>query len=163
MSKVALLIRYPVCLALQVALSGGEAKGVAMNNGRTNRGTVDVEALGDRALNYYPDQLPDIKPRLRKLNLQRGLGTAGEMARTSASAALLGGAAVALLRGRFVAASFFAAGLFLQQALSKRIKRGAMLNVRGRRGTEREDLEIERYALKAQRGDYGKLEVIPFK
>ena len=134
-----------------------------MSNGRTKPGTVDVEGLGDRALNYYPDQLPDIKPQLRKLNVLWGLGTAREMVSTPASAALLGGAAVALLRRRFVAASFFAAGLFLQQALSKRATRGTLHNGTGQRDIEREDLEIERYALKVRRGDYGKLEVIAFK
>jgi hypothetical protein len=134
-----------------------------MRKRRRNTGTMDVEALDDRALNYYPDQLPDIKPQLRRLNVVWGVKTARELVRSPTSAALLGGAAVALLRGKFVAASFFAASLVLQQALSKRIKRGAVLNVRGPQGTEREDLEIERYALKVQRGDYGKLEVIPFK
>lgn len=134
-----------------------------MSNDRMKPGTVDVEALGDRALNYYPDQLPDIKPQLRKLNLVWGLGTARELVSTPASAALLGGAAVALLRSRFLAASFFAAGLLFQQALSKRVRRDALLNGTGQRDIEREDLEIERYALKVQRGDYGKLEVIAFK
>ena len=134
-----------------------------MNSDRRKPRTVDVEVLEDRALNYYPDQLPDIKPRLRKLNVVWGVETARDLVRTPSSAALLGGAAVALLRGKFLAASCFAAGLFLQQALTGRMKRGAQLNVRRRVGTEREDLEIERYALKVQRGDYGKLEFIPFK
>ena len=134
-----------------------------MTNGRRSPNTLDVEALGDRALNYYPDQLPDIRPQLRRLNVMWVGGTARDLVTTPTSAALLGGAALSLLRGRFMAASLFAAGLFMQQALRKRIKRGGKYNMRGPKSAEREDLEIERYALKVQRGDYGKLEVIPFK
>lgn len=55
--------------------------------------------------------------------------------------------------------SFFAVGFVLQQALAKR--RPATAELRRKVGRGRN--EIERHALKAQRGDYGKLEVIPFK
>lgn len=134
-----------------------------MTNERRSSSPFDLVALGDRALNHNRDQIPDIEPQLRRLNMVWVRGTARDLVTTPTSAALLGGAALSLLRGRFMAASLFAAALLVQQAVTKQIKRGTINNTRGPKDTEREDLEIERYALKVQRGDYGKLEVIAFK
>ena len=122
-----------------------------------NRGIVE---LADRALNYYPDQVRDIAPQLRKLNLQWGLQKV--LDELSVPAALVGGGLAFLLRRRFAtAASFCLAGYLLQQARVKRVALVATSRHRRERG--RNEIELERYALKAQRGDYGKLEVIPFK
>ena len=130
-------------------------KGVEAN--LENRRLVE---LADRALNYYPDQMRDIEPRLRKLNLQWGLQKV--LDKLSVPAALAGGALAFLLRRRFAtAASFCLAGYLLQQALLKRVALLATSRHRIVRG--RNEIELERYALKAQRGDFGKLEVIPFK
>lgn len=120
----------------------------------------EMDEFSDRSLNYYSDQVPDIKPQLRQLNLEWGLQTALEKIGLP-SAMLLGGACGFLFRRKFTLASFFVAGFVLQQALVNRRRQFSRL----RRPVAREtnDIELERYALKAQLGDYGKLEVIPFK
>jgi len=121
------------------------------------RGIVE---LADRALNYYPDQLPDIEPQLRQLNLEWGLQTV--LDKLSIPAALIGGALGFLLRRRFTAAaSVCLAGYLLKLAPVKRVPLVAVSCYPSMR--ERSEIELERYALKAQRGDFGKLEVIPFK
>lgn len=115
-----------------------------------------IEADSDRSLNYYSDQLPDIQKNLRQLNLARNL----ERLDLPLSALFAGGALVFLLKKRFAAASFFVLGFMIQQILKQRPLSSPMRNL----GVgERNELELERYALKAQRGDYGKIEVIPFR
>lgn len=121
----------------------------------------NLEEFADKALNYYPDQVPDIKPQLRQLNLQLASGAALKLLAPPSASMLLGGAAVAILKRRFFMASCFAAGLLLKLALTDRQPRAS--SSRARDGRQRADKEIERYALKAQRGDFGKLEVIAFK
>jgi len=119
-----------------------------------------LEELADQPLNHNRDRVPDIDPQLRQLNLELGLKTAMGVI-SAPSAFLLSGAVGFFLKRRFAAASFFAAGFFLRQILTKQ---RPVTGKRSRQGARRRsDIEIERYALKAQRGDYGKLEVIPFK
>lgn len=120
-----------------------------------------LEEFGDKALNYYPDQVPDIEPQLRQLNLELASEAALKLLVPPSATMLLGGVAVSILKRRFFMASCFAAGLLLKLALTDR--RSKATGSRGRGGRDNEDKEIKRYALKAQRGDYGKLEVIPFK
>jgi hypothetical protein len=133
-----------------------ENSGVAISTMKGN-----LEEFDDKALNYYPDQVPDIKPQLRQLNLQLASGAALKLLVPPSASMLLGGAAVSILKRRFFMASCFAAGLLLKLALTDRQTRASSSRARSKR--EREDKEIERYALKAQRGDFGKLEVIAFK
>lgn len=110
-----------------------------------------VEEFSDRSLNYYSDQMPDIKPRLRRLNWKWGLQ------KVPSSALLLGGAVGLLLRRRYAGASLLLGGFLLRQVLN-----GTAV-ARPAREAGRDEIELERYALKAQRGDFGKLEVIAFK
>ncbi|GFO58201.1 hypothetical protein GMST_05260 [Geomonas silvestris] len=112
--------------------------------------------LSDRPLNFYDDQLPDIGSKLRRLNLRWG---ARQILTRVPTAALLGALFRSLLRRKFLHASFYAAGLVLQRALLRKLGQEG----EGGSGKKRSNTEIERYALKAQRGDYGKLEVIAFK
>jgi hypothetical protein len=119
------------------------------------------EEYGDFPLNYYDDQLPDIKPQLRRVDLKLAFDWSVDNLSLVASGLLLAGTLGFLLKRKFALASFLAAGLAAQQVFN-RIGGG---DFRGRMPKEREktDLSIERYALKAQKGDYGKMEVIPFR
>jgi len=108
--------------------------------------------LTDTPLNFYDDQLPGIGSKLRRLNLRWG---GRQILMRVPTAALLGALLRNLLRRKFLFASFCAAGLLLQRTLLRKVDKGE----RGDSGR----VDLERYALKAQRGDYGKLQVIPFK
>lgn len=115
---------------------------------------------GDSPLNYYQDQVPDIKPQLRRIELELAQEAALEVVETPTTAVLLGFAVMALAKRKFLLASLFGAGILLQQVLTGP-RRDAGGN--GARRRRRAGLEVERYALKARRGDYGKLDVIAFK
>lgn len=115
--------------------------------------------LSDRPLNYYPDQATDVEPQLRKLDLEWVAETARENVGVVAGAVLLGGAIGFLLKRRYLAASNLALVFLLQQVFFKQ-HRGSL---HGNENRDRKEIEMERYALKAQRGDYGKMEVIPFR
>lgn len=116
-----------------------------------------MEKYSDRPLNFDTDQVPDINPQIRRLDLQWLGETALENITIISAAVLLGGALGFLLKRKVAIASCLAAGAVLQQVV---LGRGSRLQ---RLDEQRKDTELERYALKAQRGDYGKLEVIPFK
>jgi len=105
-------------------------------------------------------QASDIKQQLRRVNLESGLERAPEMAGVALSALLLGAAGGFLLKGKLLKASLCVAGFLYQQGLKEEIPASPLSRLGMR---ERKDIELERYALKAQRGDYGKLEVIPFR
>ena len=123
---------------------------------RSQKRDVTIEADSDRSLNYYSDQLPDIQKNLRQLNLAWGF----ERARLPLSVIFISGALGFLLKRRYAAASFFALGLLIQQILKKQ----PLSSQQRKLGVgERNELELERYAMKAQRGDFGKIEVIPFR
>ena len=121
----------------------------------------EIEEFTDRPLNYYSDQVPDITPQLRHLNLERALKTVVGKVDGAPSALLLGAALSLVFRRRFPMASVFLMGFLFRQALMKRPPRASSLNTLPAR--KNDDAELELYALKAQKGDYGKLEVIPFR
>jgi hypothetical protein len=118
----------------------------------------ETKDYGDLPLNYYSDQLPDINPQLRHLNLARVIDTARDNLGVISAAVLIGGAVGSLLKRKFAFASCLVLGFALQQTMSRR---GA--HRRELAGKDRNEIDLERYALKAQRGDYGNLEVIAFK
>jgi hypothetical protein len=117
-----------------------------------------AKTYDDRSLNYYSDQLPDINPQLRHLDLERVIDTARDNLTVISAAVLLGGAVGSLVKRKFAVASCLVLGFVLQQTLTRRGMHKRELN-----GKDRNEIELERYALKAQRGDYGNLEVIAFK
>jgi hypothetical protein len=112
----------------------------------------------ERPLNYYSDQLPDINPQLRRLNLERVIDTTRDNLTVLSAAVLLGGAVASLVKRKFAVASCLVLGFALQQTLTRH---GAQK--RELKGKDRNEIELERYALKLQRGDYGNLDVIAFK
>ena len=115
-----------------------------------------IENDTDLPLNYYDDQLPDIQQHLRQLNLTWNLERTLEKLDIPLSIALAGGALGFLMKRKVATASLFALGLAAQQIIKRK-----PLPLLGE--DEKKELELERYALKAQRGDFGKLEVIPFR
>lgn len=117
-----------------------------------------VERLSDRPLNYFSDQLPDIEPALRRLNLK---WAARQALLRVPVAALVAGLFRNLLKRRIFRATCWGAGLLAQLALTRWARRSR--NAQLPRDRHRDETALERYALKAQRGDYGKLEVIAFK
>jgi hypothetical protein len=117
------------------------------------------EHFSDRSLNYYSDQLADIKPQLRHLNFRWGMQTLLASVTAHSSAILLCGALAYAYKRKYAAASFLAAGFLFRQVFKKR---GPNHNAR-QRTPGKDEVALERYALKAQRGDFGKLEVIAFK
>ncbi|GFO66996.1 hypothetical protein GMLC_05750 [Geomonas limicola] len=108
--------------------------------------------MTDAPLNFYDDQLPDIGSKLRRLNLRWGVR---QVLMRVPTAALVGALLRYLLRRKFLLASCCAVGLVLQRTLLRKAHKG--------NHDDRDRVDVERYAYKAQRGDYGKLEVIPFK
>ncbi|ACH40861.1 hypothetical protein Gbem_3869 [Citrifermentans bemidjiense Bem] len=114
----------------------------------------------DEPLNYAVDQQSNLTPQLRRMNLKLGLETALGVVSDPPATLLLGGAVALLLKRRFALASLCAAGFLLRQTITKRptVPRWRLLTAR-----ERREIEFERSVLKAQRGDYGNLEVIAFK
>lgn len=116
-----------------------------------------AQELNDNPLNYIHDQERNLNPELRRLNLRLALQGARAFASDPSATLLFGGAVSALWKRKYALASLLAAGLVLQQALARR---GQPPRLSGR---NRQELELERYAMKAQRGDFGRLQVIPFK
>lgn len=112
--------------------------------------------LSDNPLNYIHDQKRNLNPELRRLNRRLALQRALAFASDPSATLLLGGALGALLTRRYALASLLVTGLALQQAVTKH-------SATKKRQTEKMALELERFAVKAQRGDYGKLAVIAFK
>ncbi|MBT1073559.1 hypothetical protein [Pelotalea chapellei] len=107
----------------------------------------------DLSLNFSSDQKQDIKRQLRTINWKR----TPEMAGAALSAILLGAAGGFLVKGKLLKATLCVVGFLYQQGLKEEIPQLSSMS------REKRDRELERYALKAQRGDYGKLEVIPFR
>lgn len=114
--------------------------------------------LSDNPLNYIHDQKRNLNPELRRLNRRLALQNALAFASDPSATLLLGGALGALFTRRYALASLLVTGLALQQAVAKRSDPKKRL--KEKRALE---LELERYAVKAQLGDYGKLAVIAFK
>ncbi|WP_243371178.1 hypothetical protein [Geotalea sp. SG265] len=120
------------------------------NRFRTSkRGRADVEPDSDKPLNLKQDKLPNIRKELRFLNRERGM----DLAMTSAGLVLLGSGIGLVFAHRYKLASLVGAAFLLQQLLEYRQVREEDAN----------ELELERRALKLERGDFGKLEVIPFR
>ncbi|SNB47175.1 hypothetical protein [Geobacter sp. DSM 9736] len=118
-------------------------------------------AMDDRPLNYYPDQAVDIDQELRQVNRESVLERALEMITAPSSVLLLSAGIGLVLRRRIGLGSVLLAGFLLRNALVTKNPPRSLLRRLGMR--EKDELDVERYALKAQRGDYGKLEVIPFR
>ncbi|MBJ6751815.1 hypothetical protein [Geomonas anaerohicana] len=118
----------------------------------------NLAQLADLPLNYRENQRGNLDPQVRQLNLKLGLQSALELLRDPRAALLVGGALGLIYKRRYALASLLVGGLVLQRALA---------NAAGREPAEvarqRREREFERRALKAQRGDYGHLEVIAFK
>ncbi|QXE90235.1 hypothetical protein KP001_17725 [Geomonas subterranea] len=117
-----------------------------------------LAGLEDLPLNYREDQRGNLDPQVRELNLKLGLQSALEFLLAPPAALLIGGALGLIYKRRYALASLVVGGMVLRQTLS-----------RGTAAEEeevtckRKEIEFERRALKAQRGDYGRLEVIAFK
>lgn len=120
------------------------------NRFRSSRyGMVDVEPDSDKPLNFRRDQLPNIKGKLRHLDMERGL----DLAMTATALMLMGSGLGLLMTRRYRLASILGIAFIVQQALEyRRISR-----------LDANETELERRALKLERGDFGKLEVIPFR
>jgi hypothetical protein len=115
----------------------------------SKRRRADLEPDSDKPLNFKRDQVPNIRTQIGVLNRKQGL----EVAMTSTRLALLGAGIGLVLAHRYKLASAVGAAFLLQQILQYRLVRGEDVN----------ELELERRALKLERGDFGKLEVIPFR
>ncbi|GFO65813.1 hypothetical protein M1B72_01265 [Geomonas paludis] len=118
----------------------------------------NLAQLADLPLNYREDQRGNLDPQVRQLNLKLGLQSALDLLADPRAALLVGGALGLIYRRRYALASLLVGGLVLQRALS-RAGSGEPAEV----ARQRREREFERRALKAQRGDYGHLEVIAFK
>lgn len=106
----------------------------------------------DRPLNYYSDKISNISGQLRDLKIDKGVNT-------TVPFVLLTGAIAMLLRRRYLFGALFVGGFLLNAyRVGKRQPELEAKNVKDPFNTD-----VERYALKAERGDYGHLEVIPFK
>lgn len=130
------------------------------NRYRKNRDS-DVMAKGrrslsedeiDRPLNYYSDQVSNIRGQLRGLKINKGVNT-------TVPFVLLTGAVAMMLRRRYLFGALCVGGFLLNAyRVGKKLPELEAKSVR-----DPFDTDVERYALKAERGDYGHLEVIPFK
>lgn len=120
----------------------------------------NVREWGDRPLNFREDQKKNLDPQLRRLNVKLGGRALLDFALSPPPYLLLAGALGLLVRRRFALASLLAGGFVLQQALSR--VGGSDAQEEQEQRSQRE-LAFERRAMKAQRGDYGRLDVIAFK
>ncbi|QXE86327.1 hypothetical protein KP003_18525 [Geomonas nitrogeniifigens] len=120
----------------------------------------NLERLADLPLNYREDQRGNLDPQVRELNLKLGLQSALDLLRDPRAALLAGGALALFYKRKYALASLLVGGMVLQRALSRA---GAAGGGEREAARKRREIEFERRALKAQRGDYGKLEVIAFK
>lgn len=116
--------------------------------------------LEDHPLNYRYDQESNLTPRLRRLNMELGVQRALDMVSDPSAVLLLAATLGALSKRKYLLASFFAAACALKRSGATRPEAPGS---RSRTLSKRKELEFERLAAKAQRGDYGKLEVIAFK
>lgn len=116
--------------------------------------------LTDLPLNYREDQRANLNPQLRQLNLRLGLRSALDFLLNPPAALLVGGAVGLLYKRRYGLASLLVVGLTLQRLLAQT---GGSAKDREREARARRGMEFERRTLKAQRGDYGKLDLIAFK
>ena len=116
-----------------------------------------LATLTDHPLNYRQDQRGNLNPQLRQLNLKLGAQTAVDFLLNPPAALLVGGTLGLLLKRKFALAALFVGGFVLQQRMARL---GA---TEAKRKREAREIEFERRTLKAQRGDYGKLDVIAFK
>jgi hypothetical protein len=118
------------------------------------------QEVSDEPLNYS-DRVRNINPQLRQLDLQWLLETAKENIGVISSALLLGGAVGFLFKRRYIIASNLVLASILQQVVLKQLRIGKQKRINGK--TPKEEIELERFALKAERGDYGKIDFIAFK
>lgn len=114
----------------------------------------------ERPLNFSEDQRENLDPQLRRLNMNLGARALLDFLLNPPAYLLLAGAVGLLARRRFALASLLAGGFVLQQALSRVGATDAQESLEEKR---RREIAFERRAVKAQRGDYGRLDVIAFK
>lgn len=119
-----------------------------MNRLSRQRRTVEIDS--DSSINHDADQVPNVNRQLRKLWFEQAAG----MARGSLPYVLLGAGLGLVAKRRYNMGAVVLAGFALQKVLAV---------WRPRPHKRKEDIELERYALRLERGDYGKFEVIPFK
>jgi hypothetical protein len=126
-----------------------------------SEGTVRAgnQAYSDEPLNYK-DRVKNINPQLRRLDLQWLFEAVRENGNLLSSALLVGGAAALIYRRRYIFGGNLALAFLIQQVVLWQRRKGNEAN-RGK--TPKDDIEIERFALKAERGDYGKIDFIAFK
>lgn len=126
-----------------------------------SEGTVRVgnQEYSDEPLNYK-DRVRNINPQLRRLDLQWLFEAVRENANLLSSAVLVGGAATMIFRRRYILGGNLALAFLIQQVVLWQRRKGKY----GSHGkTPKDDIEIERFALKAERGDFGKIDFIAFK
>lgn len=111
-------------------------------------------------LNYREDQRENLDPQLRRLNVRLGAHALLDLVLNPPAYLLLAGAVGLLAKRRFALASFLAGGFVLQRALSRVGATGAQERLEEKK---RREIAFERRAMKSQRGDYGRLDVIAFK
>ncbi|TSK04628.1 MAG: hypothetical protein FPO08_20180 [Geobacter sp.] len=114
----------------------------------------------ERPLNFSEDQRENLDPQLRRLNVRLGAHALLDFVLNPPAYLLLAGAVGLLAKRRFALASILAGGFVLQQALSRVGATGAQERLDERKKRE---IAFERRTMKAQRGDYGRLDVIAFK
>ena len=107
-----------------------------------------VEKEIDAPLNHS-DQMKTIKRRVRQLNMMKFSSVL-----KSSSFFLLLGTGVGLMGMRkYKLGSAFITGFLLKK----------LFDIGNSTEPDQKELELERYALKLERGDFGKIEVIPFR
>lgn len=114
----------------------------------------------ERPLNFREDQRENLDPQLRRLSVRLGAHALLDFALNPPAYLLLAGAVGLLAKRRFALASLLAGGFVLQQALSRVGATDAREELDEKK---RREIAFERRAMKAQRGDYGRLDVIAFK
>ena len=107
------------------------------------------EHTSDRPLNTR-DHARNLNQELRKLNMERGY--------ILTPLILLGAGLGFIMKRKYKLASLTIIGFLAQEALI-----GSRAAKSLPSPAHPEEIELERYALKAERGDFGKLEVIPFR
>lgn len=116
---------------------------------RTAEETETNRRESEEALNYR-EQTANLKSRLRKLNLERGVNAL----RANRPLLMIGSALGLMLMRRYKLGSAVLISLLVEKALG--------IKEKGPTRTPKE-IELERYAVKLELGDYGKMEVIPFR
>jgi hypothetical protein len=143
----------------ETAESRADTQGMAAAE---NKGTVRTgnKEYSDAPLNYR-DRERSINKQLRRLDLKWLLEAVRESVGLISSAMLVGGAATLIYRRRYILGGNLALAFLAQQYFMWQRRKGSPALPKGR--TPKEEIELERFALKAERGDFGKIDFIAFK